>query len=209
MIKYKIVDNFFNERDFNELCSLNLKKTSNKEINVYINKINNNGDAEVDCINKETIKRLFKTYHKRGMEILKELNPKKVDLYEYTRFDIVETGNQYKFAIHDDPVDVLLSSAIYLKPSENIGTVFYENKRGDNKETIEWKQNRAVFFSRHEKKSWHGFQGDGKSNRIVLTYTLMTTNIRGVCKVEGINYFLTIFRNFLNPYLYKYLKFTI
>ena len=65
MIKYKIIDNFFNERDFNELCSLNLKKTSNKEINVYINKISNNGDAEVACINKETIKRKNRFERKR------------------------------------------------------------------------------------------------------------------------------------------------
>ena len=209
MTKYKIIDNFLDDRDFNELCSLNLKKTNHKEISVYTNKIYKNGDTEVDCINKETITRLFNTYHKKGIEILKELNPEKVDLYEYSTFEIVETGSQYKFTIHDDPVNVLLSSAIYLKPSENVGTVFYKNKRGDGQEVVEWKQNRAVFFSRKEKKTWHSFRGDGKNNRIVLVYNLMTTDIRGVCKIEGINYFFAKFRNYLNPYLYKYLNFTI
>ena len=40
---------------------------------------------------------------------------------------------------------------IYLRPEKNSGTIFYKNKIGDEKKEVEWKQNRAVFFSRKEK----------------------------------------------------------
>ena len=46
--------------------------------------------------------------------------------------------------------------------------------KGANKRIIEWKQNRAVFFSRNERETWHSYEGDGSSNRIALVYNLMT-----------------------------------
>lgn len=70
-------------------------------------------------------------------------------------------------------------------------------------------QNRAVFFSRTERKSWHSFQGDGVSSRLALVYNLMTTNIKKVSEIENKNYFLTKTRFIINPVLYKYFKITI
>ena len=89
------------------------------------------------------------------------------------------------------------------------GHYFYDNKSGDNKKEIEWKQNRAVFFSREEKKTWHSYRGDGASNRIALVYNLMTKNIKEVSKIENNNYYFSMFRYKLNPYLYRLFGITI
>ena len=82
-------------------------------------------------------------------------------------------------------------------------------KRTKNKQEVNWIQNRAVFFSRTEGKTWHSYQGDGVSNRIALVYNLMTNNIRKVSKIEKKNYFLSMLRYKINPYLYRILNITI
>ena len=84
-----------------------------------------------------------------------------------------------------------------------------EGKKGQGKKEIEWRPNRAVFFSRSEKETWHSYEGDGVSNRLALVYNLMTNDIKGVCKAENKIYFFTKFRFLINPYLHKYFKFTI
>ena len=143
------------------------------------------------------------------MDILNELYPEKVNLYDYSEFHIIETGSNYKFPIHDDTPNKLLSGVIYLKPEKNTGTLFYKNKKGDDKKEIEWKQNRGVFFSRSEKKTWHSYEGDRNSNRIALVYNLMTTNIKEVSKIEKVSFIPTLLRYKINPYLYRFFKFTI
>jgi hypothetical protein len=209
MINIKIIDNFLNVEDFKELCTLSVKLVKNDSIDVYNNYIHNNGLIKGTSIREDTVNRLFKNYHSKAIEILKELNPKKIDLYEYSEFHIVNTGKDYKFPIHDDTPNKLLSGVIYLSPKKNSGTIFYDNKRGDNKKEVEWLENRAVFFSRSEKKTWHSFQGDGISSRLVLVYNLMTTNIKKVSEIENSNYFLTKARYLINPILYKYFKINI
>ena len=208
-MKIKIKDNFLDQYDFNYLCNLNLKKISSDEVAVYHNKISNNSIQLNECIDKEVLINLNNNYHNKAIEILNELYPEKKDLYEYSEFHIIETGANYKFPIHDDTPNKLLSGVVYLYPEENNGTYFYKNKKGDEKKIIEWKQNRAVFFSRKERNSWHSYEGDGKSNRLALVYNLMTSNIKEVSKIEKKNYFITQARYKLNPYLYRFLKFTI
>ena len=61
-------------------------------------------------------------------------------------------------------------------------------------------------ISRTEKNSWHNYKGDGKNNRVVLVYNLMTTKTKEVCELEGINYNLIKFREFINPYIYRFFK---
>lgn len=209
MINIKIIDNFLNVEDFKELCALSIKLVKDDSIDVYNNYIHNNGLIKGTLIGDDTINRLFKNYHSKAIQILQELNPKKIDLYEYSEFHIVNTGKDYKFPIHDDTPNKLLSGVIYLNPKKNSGTIFYDNKRGDNKKAVEWLQNRAVFFSRSEKKTWHSFQGDGVSTRLVLVYNLMTTNIKKVSEIENSNYFITKARYLINPILYKYFKINI
>jgi len=209
MINIKIIDNFLDYKDFNELCTLNIKQTKDNSIDVYNNYIDKNGNVKASIIKDTTIQRLFRNYHSKAIDLLKELNPKKIDLYEYSEFHIINTGANYKFPIHDDTPNKLLSGVIYLTPKKNFGTYFYDNKKGDNKKEVKWMQNRAVFFSRTERKSWHSFQGDGVSSRLALVYNLMTTNIKKVSEIENKNYFLTKTRFIINPVLYKYFKITI
>jgi len=209
-MKIKIIDNFLNDEDFNELCLIKLKKIKENEILVYHNQINKkNDEVKTECINEKTVRRLFKNYHEKALNLLKEINPEKVNLYEYSEFHIIETGANYKFPIHDDNPNKLLSGVVYLKPKDNFGTVFYKNKKGEGMKKIEWKQNRAVFFSRIERETWHSFQGDRKSNRIALVYNLMTNNLKEVCRIEKKSYLVTRFRFLINPYLYRYFKFLI
>jgi hypothetical protein len=163
----------------------------------------------VECIDSDFLKRLQKNYHDKALSLLETLNPQKAKLYDYSEFHIIETGADYQFPIHDDTPNKLLSGVIYLRPEKNSGTIFYDNKKGDGKRIIDWKINRAVFFSRIERETWHSYKGDGNSNRIALVYNLMTNRIKDVYTIEKKSYFLGQLRYKLNPYIYRFFKFTI
>ena len=201
-MQIKIINDYLTPEDLEDLTSLNLEQVESKNIKVYHNKINNHKVLLNSCLNHELLKRLHKNYHEKALLLLKELSPKKVDLYDYSEFHIVETGKSYVFPIHDDNPDKLLSGV-------NLGTIFFSDKKGNNKNLVDWKINKAVFFSRSEKKTWHSFQGDQKTNRTVLVYNLMTNKLKEVYKAEGKNYFLGLLRKKINPTLHKYFRFTI
>lgn len=211
--KVKVVDNFFDQDDFKSLCKLDLdinleKNSNNKEFLTYHNEINDNV-IKNSVINVELLKRLHTNYHKKLMEILMELNPEKAKLYDYSDFIIIVTSKNSKSPIHDDTPNKLLSGVIYLYPNENTGTKFYNNKKGEGETKIAWKQNRAVFFSRKERETWHSYEGDGKNSRIALVYNLMTNRIKEVYKIEKKSFFIGLLRFKINPYLYNYFKITI
>ena len=198
----KILDNFLKPEDLEKISFLSLDKIDKDKIKVYHNSIDkNNKIMESDCIDEQVIFRLHKNYHSIAINILKELSPEKYHLYDYSDFHIIETGADYKFPIHDDTPNKLLSGVIYIKPEKNSGTLFYTNKKGEGKKMVDWKVNRGVFFSRRERKTWHSYQGDGISNRIALVYNLMTKRTKEVYAVEKKNYFLGNLRFKINPYL--------
>ena len=143
------------------------------------------------------------------MKILKEISTEKADLYEYSDFTIIVTSKNSKFPIHDDTPNKLLSGVIYLSPESNSGTIFYNSRQGENRTEIDWKTNRAVFFSRREKETWHSYEGDMKNNRVALVYNLMTTQVKEVFEVEKKNYFIGNLRWKLSPHIYKYFKIII
>ncbi len=209
MIKLKIIDNFLEASDFKKISKVALEKIGKKDIKVYHNSIAKNKVLNSECINSEFLIKLNKKYHLKAINILQKLNKEKVKFYDYSEFHIIETGANCSFPIHDDTPNKLLSGVIYLKPNKNYGTNFFSSKNGKSKKTIPWKLNRAVFFSRKERESWHSYQGDGKSNRIVLVYNLMTKNIKGVLKAEKKSYFVGNLRYKLNPYIYKFFNKTI
>ena len=111
-----------------------------------------------------------------------------------------------KFPIHDDTPNKILSGVIYLSPEKNSGTTFYNDKTGSDRTEMKWKKNRAVFFSRREKETWHSYKGDNENNRVALVYNLMTKNIKKVYEIEKKNYYLGMLRWKVNPYLFRYLK---
>ena len=206
--KIKVVDNFLNEEDFIDLCNLHLDMNFNDEFKVYHNEINNEKIIN-SSIDEKILRKIHNNYFSKAINILKEISPEKVNLYDYSDFTIIITKKDSKFPIHDDTPNKLLSGVVYLYPEKNSGTIFYSDKKGSNKTSIEWKPNRAVFFSRKEKETWHSYEGDKINNRIALVYNLMTHRLKDVYKVEKKNYFFGNFRFKVNPYLFKYFKKTI
>jgi len=199
--KVKIIDNFLIEQDFQEIISIKLDEVKDKEKKVYHNKIFKNGTIEPSCLTKETIKRLHDNYHSKAFQILREFSPEKLKLYEYSEFHIVITGKDYAYPIHNDSHNKLLSGVIYLSPKENCGTSLYSPNKKKIK-NIEWKQNKGLFFSRTE-ETYHSYRSNGISNRITLIYNLMTSDIKGVCKIEKTFYPYVLFKNLLDKILLK------
>jgi hypothetical protein len=209
MKKIEIIENFLDETDFETLSKLKLDTVPENSLKVYHNEIDRNNNVLTSCIDPSIIKSLNNKYHDKTFQLLNKISPKKAELYEHSDFSIIKTGKNYKFPIHDDTPNKLLSGVIYLYPEKNTGTIFYGNKKGDNKEVIEWKQNRAVFFSRHERETWHSFEGDGNSDRVVLVYNLVSNNLKKIFEIENKNFLIGWFRNKINPYLNRFLKKTI
>lgn len=209
-MKVKILDDFLRKDHLQTIQNIKLERIDSRSVKVYHHAIDKeNNIISNDLFNDNFLYDLQKTYHLKALEILNELYPEKTKLYDYSDFHLIETGKYYKFPIHDDIPEKLLSGVIYINPTENTGTIFYDNKKGDRKSEVEWKINRAVFFSRKERKSWHSYQGDNKNNRVALVYNLMTKRIKQVYDVENKSYSLARVRSKLNIYLYKYFNFLI
>jgi len=206
MFKYKIIDEFLNPEDFKILSNLNLKNISEDEIMIYHNKITKGGVISSGCMEKDLVQNLFNNYHHKALELLKELYPEKVSLWDYSEFHITQTGSMYRYPMHRDSPTKLLSGVIYLAPINNKGTLLYKNKYDNDAKEIVWKQNRALFFSRNENNSYHSFEGNNQSTRLTLIYNLMTYDLKSVCKIEKINYQKVKVREFINPYLYRFFK---
>ena len=204
-----IIDDFLNKEDFDKLSKLRLDEIPSESIKVYHNEITKNNIIKKSCIDNSLIKLLHENYHHKAFNILKKISPEKAELYEYSDFSVIKTGKNYKFPIHDDTPNKLLSGVIYLYPKKNTGTIFYSDKKGNQKKIVDWKQNRGVFFSRVEQETWHSFEGDGQSDRVALVYNLVTTKIKKVFQLENKNFNTGIFRYKINPYLNNLFKKTI
>ena len=208
-LKLEIIDNFLSKEDLNQLQSLKLKETEDGKMNVYVKKVNREGKVSGTGMTEETALELQKNYHSKAMEILQRLSPEKASLYEYSEFGITDTGTNYNFPIHNDTPNKLLSGVVFLSPEKSEGTKFYKNKKGEGLNSIDWKINRSVFFSRHEDLSWHSFNNGKNGVRRVLVYNLMTTDIKKVCKIENVNFYFSRFKHLVNPYLHRYFNFVI
>ncbi len=205
-MEIKIFDNFLKIEDLEVLENLVLPLIQSDEIKIFNNKIFKNSISSSEFLPEKILKRFHENYHSKAFDLLKNLCPEKAKLYEYSEFSLILTGKNYKFPIHDDTPNKLLSGVIYINPEKNSGTTFYESQNGKNSNQIEWKKNRAVFFSRRERETWHSYEGDGINNRFALVYNLMTNDIKSVCKIEKKFFFLSFLRFKLNPYLYRYFK---
>ena len=145
-MKMKIIDNFLDKEDFDDIVKclpreMAIDKTGHFHTRYEKNKIFNKNFLSDEITNK-----LVKNYHHKAIKILEKLAPKKVELYDYSDFSLIATGKNMNFPIHDDNPDKLLTGVIYLHPNLSTGTNFYKDKKGNGLRTIEWKQNRAVFF---------------------------------------------------------------
>ena len=172
--KIKIFDDFLEAEDLKELTIYAKNLNNNREIHAFHNKIDQNNNILSASIDANLLIRLNKKYLEKGISILKELNEKKVSLIDYSDFTIIKTKKNMKFSIHDDTFNKLLSGVVYLYPEKNVGTIFYNTKNGKDKNVTEWKINRAVFFSRIERETWHSYAADNANDRITLIFNLMT-----------------------------------
>jgi len=210
MINFKVIEieNFINNDDL-KLLTFYAKNLNGKEnIQVFHNEIDKNNKIYKSSISNDFLIKLNKTYCPKAIKILETLCPEKVKYFSYSDFTIIKTKKNQSFPIHDDTFNKLLSGVIYLYPSNNIGTFFYSNKKGDNKKVIKWKINKAVFFSRKERETWHSYAADNENDRITLVFNLMTkkNNLKNICKIEKKNYFFSKIRYLLNPYIYRIFK---
>ena len=114
---------------------------------------------------------IHNTYHSSMLEYLNELAPEKVHKYKFTELNVVSTGKDYKFRIHNDTQDKLLSVVIYIAPDINEGTTLYSTEDGADPKQITWVPNRAFMFSRNN-TTWHSYKADGVSSRLTLVYNL-------------------------------------
>ena len=194
-MEIKIFDNFLNKEDFREIESLDLPLPKSDELKIVR-----------EFLSKESLNRLNDNYHQKAINLLKELCPEKIKLYDYSDFHLILTGKNYKFPIHDDTPNKLLSGVIYINPEKNSGTKFYVSQADKNGKEVEWKKNRAVFFSRKERETWHSYEGDKINTRVALVYNLMTNDVKSVCKIEKKSYLLSLLRFKLNPYFYRFFK---
>ena len=204
--KIKIFDDFLEAEDLKELSIYAKNLNNDGDVHVFHNEIDLNNKILNASIDKDLLIRLNKKYLEKGISILKELNQEKVSLVDYSDFTIIKTKKNKKFPIHDDTFNKLLSGVVYLYPENNIGTIFYNTKNGKDKNVIGWKINRAVFFSRIERETWHSYEADNANDRITLIFNLMTNekNLKKVLDIEKKNYFIGKLRYKINPYLYRY-----
>ena len=205
-VDYEVLDDFLKPEHFNIIKDLDLGKLSNNEIQNFSNKFYKNNKIENSCLDPIFIKDLFESYHNKCLSLLEKLNKKKMQLWDYSEFQIVETGSHYEYPIHRDSPLKLLSGIVYISPNENTGTLLYSDKSGNNKKEILWKPNRALFFSRDENNSFHSYEGNKKSTRRALVYNLMTNDLKKVCEIENVNFYKVKSRELINPYIQKFLN---
>ena len=120
-LKIEIIDDFLSIEDLKKLQSLDLGKTPDKQMNVYVKKIDEKNNISGTGMEDDTALKLQQNYHLKAFQLLKKLNPEKAELYEYSEFGITDTGTNYNFPIHNDTPNKLLSGVIFLSPDKSEG----------------------------------------------------------------------------------------
>ena len=145
-------NNFLQKDDFQYILSAisNLSEVNENELKINTaSLIHKNGTViNQGIFDKIFLKNFHEKYTPQALKILEEINYQKLQTFEYSSLSIIQTGKNYKFPIHQDTIKKILSGVIYLSPEINLGTIFYDDKKGKNKKVKEWRVNRAVFFSR-------------------------------------------------------------
>lgn len=162
---YVVIDDFFEQNDFNEITKVELENLENEEIKVY------------DKFNKELKDRIYFKHNEQLISILGKLAPKKIKLKR--RFDIrlAQTGPDATYPVHQDHPNKILSVVVYISPSVSTGTLLHSSEMDEKPKEIQWKSNRAFIFSRHPNNTWHSYVGDKKTFRRTIVYNIYTDDI--------------------------------
>jgi len=198
--KYIILDDFLSENEVKSLNRVDISKVpSNGVLTCYHARIfkdkNIEPKTEGDIIPIENIMSIHNKYENLFYSILSKICPAKSNLIEFMDYHLTITGKDSNYPIHDDLPYKLLSTVIYLKPENNMGTLIYPcpkyplfNGEIDSPTegfVINWKPNRALIFSRIHQKTWHSYQGDGKSNRLAFIINVGTDKVKEVMEIEN------------------------
>ena len=73
-LKIEIIDDFLSVEDLKKLQSLDLGKTLDKEMNVYVKKIDEKNNISGTGMEDNTAIKLQKNYHSKAFQLLKQLN---------------------------------------------------------------------------------------------------------------------------------------
>ncbi len=166
-----IKDNFLSNEHFNYLLNFSEQKVNDDGIGISKNKIWLEGKVEGKLNHKYLIK-FYNDYQNKLFNLLKDLAKDRIPMAKWIELNLVWTGKNYKFKIHEDSPNKLLSIVVYLAPRENIGTILYSDEIGSDKTVIEWIQNRALIFARKDGITWHSYEGDGISTRYALVLNI-------------------------------------
>jgi len=181
--KYLVKDNFLKDKHFNLIKNFNFT-TDPSGWEIFKHQIFDQDRVTISYKNSQigvystaipltiyNILDIHNTYHNLMLSYLFELAPDKVQNYKFTELNVVSTGKDYKFPIHNDTNDKLLSVVIYIAPDINKGTTLYSTKEGLDPKEITWLPNRAFMFSRND-TTWHSYESDEVSSRLTLVYNL-------------------------------------
>ena len=199
-----VIDNFLKHEHYEYLTShlSDLAELNSKPHHVYDNYIDCQNVVNSSSLPAEFVRELQRSYHPVCLDILAKLAPSKMKLYTHSEFHLVYTRNGFSFPIHDDIPQKLLSCVVYLSPRDNLGTLLYRKKHDRTPfSTVEWKQNRALFFSRVDSTTWHSYSAKANSTRLCLVYNLMTNRVRDVYKAENSSYPSYFIRSRIKQYL--------
>ena len=85
MVNIKIIDNFLNKDDFNELCSLNIKNVKSNCVDVYNNFIDKNGSIKGSLIKDCRIESRFESPLSPTEDEVQKISPifeKLINIYQ-------------------------------------------------------------------------------------------------------------------------------
>ena len=199
--KYIVLDDFFADVEIEYLNRLDISNVPSDQasilyqLRIFKDKNIEPKGTERSLIPMEKIISIHNKYEPLFYSLLLKLCPAKSDLVDFIDYQIILTGKDAKYPIHDDVASKLLSTVIYLKPENNFGTIIYpcpnyalfDGRIVSPSEGfgINWKVNRALIFSRIHQKTWHSYQGDGKSNRLTFVINVGTDKVEEVMEIES------------------------
>ena len=180
---YIVVDDFLNKEHLRKLSEIPFQ-TSGAEWEMLTHTIRE--DGTIDQSFMSSVKRtdaphfseqdsidIYNAHYQSMISAWQQLDPESSKRQiKYTELNIVMSGKDFVWPIHNDSKNKMLSVVIYISPEENEGTWLYDDQAGNNARQIEWKPNRAFIFSRNT-DTWHSYKADGKNNRLTLVYNLI------------------------------------
>jgi|TARA_B100000035_G_scaffold148704_1_gene126760 hypothetical protein len=160
---YIVIDNFYPDNVFKKLQAYAKNKLKEEGFGT-------NGSFRLRFERDEELNKILKQC---------EVSPKLLkyfpDVREHTTLNVYTEINAiigpYKYKLHDEAPNKILSLVVYIDPVENRGTRLFTKDKTFCKE-IEWRQNRAFIFCGVEGVTWHDYLCNKGDFRITINQFL-------------------------------------